>query len=393
MTDASIATEPDASRTQDTLSPVGLWIVTLAGVAAAAIAGYLTWQSLVMGVLPAGCGEGSGCGEVLTSKYARLWDIPVSAMALVAYAVLVGLVIAGRKSHAPLLWNLVMTLSVAILGSAGWFVYLQLGQLKAICSWCMTDHALGTVAAVGAIGLAVSRRGQIGHTPLINGVMAGLALAAVLAISQWASAARVILLEGVEVSLLDDRFNINVAAEPHLGLPTAEKQLFILLDYACPHCKVLHERVTNLQARREDLVLVFLPTSIEPACNPLFDTVADRFIGSCKRAELALAVHLADPEQFAAFDQWLYEWDNYQPPSVEDARAYAESLVGRERLAEVLADGLPGKLLERNVAILAATTAGHVPVLIVPGQPPIVGRVDDDAPIEALLSGSADVEQ
>src|SRR5690554_5170719 len=106
MTDASIATEPDASRTQDTLSPVGLWIVTLAGVAAAAIAGYLTWQSLVMGVLPAGCGEGSGCGEVLTSKYARLWDIPVSAMALVAYAVLVGLVIAGRKSHAPLLWNL-----------------------------------------------------------------------------------------------------------------------------------------------------------------------------------------------------------------------------------------------------------------------------------------------
>lgn len=366
------------------------WVVIIAGSAAAVVAAYLTWQSLVAGALPVGCGEGSGCGEVLTSRFARLWGLPVSLPALLAYGLLVGLVAGSGRKPSPLRWYLVVALASAILVSVGWFVYLQLVVLKAICPWCMIDHGLGAVAALAGIALAFNPRRTGSHWPILNGLATGIALAAALAVSQWVAGGRVMILEGVEVSLLDDRFNLDVALEPHVGSPTAEHQLFMLFDYACPHCKSAHERIKRLQARRDDLVVVFLPASIEPRCNPAFDTVADRFIGSCDLAELALAVHLIDPAQFAAFDQWLYEWDGFTPRTVDAARARAEALVGADRLANMLANGLPRQALDRNVRILTATTAGHVPVMIVPGKPPIVGRVDDDAPIEAMLTDPPD---
>ena len=47
------------------------------------IAVYLLWTSMAQAGQPIGCGEGSGCAEVLNSKWSQLFGIPVSALAAV----------------------------------------------------------------------------------------------------------------------------------------------------------------------------------------------------------------------------------------------------------------------------------------------------------------------
>jgi hypothetical protein len=51
---------------------------------AALLAGLLLWQSL-SGAAILGCGGGSGCDTVLSSRYSRVGPIPVSALALAIF--------------------------------------------------------------------------------------------------------------------------------------------------------------------------------------------------------------------------------------------------------------------------------------------------------------------
>jgi hypothetical protein len=56
--------------------------LTLLGIG---VASYLLWTVLAHRGLPAGCGHGSGCDEVLNSRWAQVFGFPVSGLAFAAY--------------------------------------------------------------------------------------------------------------------------------------------------------------------------------------------------------------------------------------------------------------------------------------------------------------------
>lgn len=93
---------------------------------------------------------------------------------------------------------------------------------------------------------------------------------------------------------------------------------------------------------------------------------------ACVYARYALAVWLARPEAFAAYDQWLF--GSPRPPSVSEARAKAEQLVGMSALGGRLAEPRVEAKLRDAVELYRAVGGGKVPKLLLP-QAVLWGRI------------------
>lgn len=374
------------------------WMVValVATCGALVLAGYLSVQGLLLKGTPPGCGAGSGCADVLHSRWSSLLGVPVSVPAAGLYAALLILLMRARvrgTGRAAL-----ALLSGAILGGVAWFVVLQVAVLRTFCVYCMTDHALGAIAAGATLGWLM----RTGHRPAHGVALGALAAGAmaVLQVVQPTSVFRVDLPTGRDydvvrddarhVGLLDGTFAFRIPSEPVVGHADAAHLLFLMVDYACPHCRKLHELARELQATRpEHVALVILPTPIHPDCNPAMEQVPDRFAHSCELARLSLAVFGAAPDRWADYDRWLF--DPETPRTPDEARAYAEAMLGTP-----VGAGLPAALdamLERNIALFGMIPAEHaserrVPVTWAPGRAPIVGPVDRADVLLDLLTAS-----
>jgi uncharacterized membrane protein len=62
-----------------------LWSLRALALAATGVAVYLLYVSLSQRGLPFGCSAGSGCSEVLTSRWSSVLGVPVSGPAVAAY--------------------------------------------------------------------------------------------------------------------------------------------------------------------------------------------------------------------------------------------------------------------------------------------------------------------
>jgi protein-disulfide isomerase len=292
-----------------------------------------------------------------------------------------------------LAWRFLPFVAAAILGAAGWFVYLQLFELGEICGYCMADHALGVAAAVLILFSAV----RLQVTSLALPAVAGLFVAAVLVVLQVVQPATVHQLDtqtagdferanghARQVGVLDGKLEVAVADEPHMGDADAEHALVMLFDYCCPHCRGAHRAIEAIQ-RQADVVVVTLPAPIGSPCNPHFGELNERFDDSCALGELALAVFAVDSAKWRAFDRWLFE--PQMPRTAEAARAEAARLVGREALEAALASEQVKSMLKRNMDAYALLPeyARRTPVLMKPGAPPLYGRIESAAVIADYL--------
>src|SRR5579863_6404510 len=89
---------------------------------------YLAWISLT-GRASAGCGPGSGCSEVLSSRWAYWAGIPVSIPAFLVY---LALMVATAKHEAESgarysdpRWIAIVSLCGMVIGAGLWFGFLQ----------------------------------------------------------------------------------------------------------------------------------------------------------------------------------------------------------------------------------------------------------------------------
>jgi len=100
------------------------------------VAGYLTVVEL-SGGLPT-CGPIKGCEEVALSEYAHIGPIPVAVFGVVLSLVLLALALAWWKTdiYGLLLGHYALSL-VGVLFD-GYFLYLQVFVIEAICIWCVT---------------------------------------------------------------------------------------------------------------------------------------------------------------------------------------------------------------------------------------------------------------
>jgi uncharacterized membrane protein len=100
------------------------------------VAGYLSVVELSGGV-PA-CGIIKGCEEVALSEYARIGGVPVAVFGVVLSVVLLALAIAWWKTDIYGLLLAHYALSLVGVVFDGYFLYLQVFVIQAVCIWCVT---------------------------------------------------------------------------------------------------------------------------------------------------------------------------------------------------------------------------------------------------------------
>lgn len=99
------------------------------------IAGYLSVTKL-SGVLPV-CGPIRGCEEVALSEYASIGPIPVAVLGVVLSVALLVLALAWWKTDVYGLLLAHYALSLVGVLFDGYFLYLQVFVIQAICIWCV----------------------------------------------------------------------------------------------------------------------------------------------------------------------------------------------------------------------------------------------------------------
>ena len=104
---------------------------------------YLTlWHYGFMG--PLQCGTG-GCEVVQTSEWAFVFGVPVAAVGLVGYGVLLGVALWGINPRwadrpEPTLW--LLGLATGGLAFTAYLTYLEAFVIEAWCRWCLVSAAL-----------------------------------------------------------------------------------------------------------------------------------------------------------------------------------------------------------------------------------------------------------
>jgi uncharacterized membrane protein len=128
-----------------------LWLIRALALIAVGISAYLAWQS-ISGKLPAGCGPGSDCDELLAGTWAKWFDIPVS---FPAFAVYLGIFLVSFGTKPTTLpasqrrnWTFLTILALIAAGAAIWFAILQFAIVHRICPFCMTVHACGLLIGI-----------------------------------------------------------------------------------------------------------------------------------------------------------------------------------------------------------------------------------------------------
>ena len=354
------------------------WRLALMGLSSLALAlsAYLGWHSLTGGTV-VGCGGGSPCDQVLSSRWSSIGGIlPVSGLAAGTYlAMLLAGFYIGPSTEAPvrrLAGGAMRVLAGAILGSVIWFTILQQWIIGSFCPYCMATHLTGLLLAVLVIWKAPRQSSEssadvrrVRFVSALAPVLAGLSLACIMAASQVVITPRAVYLDGDAQESLP-------AIDPHtvplIGSPDASSLVTLLFDYKCPHCQQIHFMLEQAVRRFDGkLAIVLCPTPLNTRCNPYIPRDVEEFMDSCELARVSLAVWVADREAFPEFERWMFSFesgDRWRPRTLDAARAKAVELVGQAQFDTAQTDPWIDRYLQHSVQIYGDTGGKAVPKLV-----------------------------
>ncbi len=126
-------------------SPLRTASLILLGIATL-VSAWLAYQSLQSGPVP-GCNDGD-CGVVLSSKWAKVFGIPVGLFGAATYLALAALAIRPFARDQRLTRIAAAALLLLIPAAGLWFAGLQVFAIKAFCKWCSATHAIATTGAI-----------------------------------------------------------------------------------------------------------------------------------------------------------------------------------------------------------------------------------------------------
>ena len=155
-----------------------------------------------------------------------------------------------------------------------------------------------------------------------------------------------------QLALLNDSLKIDAYKHPILGSPEAEHIVVELMDYACPHCRELHDKVEEAIDRFDGKVAVIvMPVPGEITCNPYATKSRAESLGACYAAKLALSVAELAPENFPQFHHWMLREDKIprRTASLIEAQRHAD----RNELSVSLRDeeGLLAKKVKQYIGL------------------------------------------
>ena len=306
-----------------------------------------------------GCSQGSSCNAVLGSKWSFLFGIiPVSALAAgVWIAFLVCLILHSRNSDLELQYflnRILLILSGAVTGSAAWFIWLQSHMIKAFCPYCMTAHILGIAISVLTVIWCV--RQKPGHSLLNIGF--GLTIAVALAVVQFATTPLTLAERGFAREPLPE---LSPRELPVTGDPDAPHVITLLYDWQCSHCRKIHNMLPDVvELLSGKVAFILCPISLSRECNPLIPQGStDRFTGSCQLLHIGLALWRTDPIAYSRYEEWYWgdPTKGWNPPSVDEATAYASDLIGAEKLEQAINDPWIESYMQTVLQIFGRTSS------------------------------------
>lgn len=386
------------------------WFLCFLAAAAIAISSFLLFKSITGGSLPGCSASGTfDCDSVLATRWSHVLGVPVSVPAIAMYlAVLIALQmsIAQKATSRRNAWLVLITLSIAILAAAAWFIGVQV-YLGSYCLYCMTAHGVGVILAVTL--LVIAPRGarkinsadpdepvdamMIPATTLAGLAILGVCLTALLAASQvlikHTSQADIQIVTGQEdfdtgkdkgkertISILGGQVRLKPHNYPMLGSPNADHIIVYLFDYTCPNCRAMQHQLSKaVDDLGGKLGVVKLAVPLDAKCNQHVQTTAKMHMSACALAQLSTAVFLADPTKFHDYDVWLSA--GASPPSVDDARAKAVQLVGKEALEKQINSPNIDTRIQANINVYGRTGGTVVPQFVM-GNIRIFSRPDPE---------------
>ena len=125
-------------------------------IAALACAWLLASRLAGPAVLPHGCGDEGGCGQILAGRWSTWMHVPVTALAGLVHGAVAIVTLgagAGRGWTSAAVWTM-RFLGWLIVASAAYFTYLLVVVERETCIWCLSLHAAGIVVSLLlAVGL------------------------------------------------------------------------------------------------------------------------------------------------------------------------------------------------------------------------------------------------
>jgi protein-disulfide isomerase len=298
-----------------------------------------------------------------------------------------------------------------VVASAVWFIVVQLVIIRTICPYCMMAHATGGAAAFlmllrrlrldtrtsssqieprpaasikrgalpAALAMAALVVGQYLHAPKTyektsidlprvnagnSNEVAALSLpvptsnAPAVAQTNPATASQTVNSNSAEPALPKRRLHaiyngmiqLDLFRLPMLGSPSAPHVIVSLFDYTCHHCREMHPRLTGaLKSFGDQLGIVNLPMPLDPGCNYTMTRPNPMHTNACEYARIGLAVWKASPSAMQQFDDWIFEPE--RPPPLDEARGFAEQLVGKDAFTAAFRDPWVNQQLQMDVAI------------------------------------------
>lgn len=382
-------------------------IIVLLCIAAAGMSIWLTQQKLTGKIDSlAGCGAGSGCANVLGSKWSVVFQVvPVSVFSALLY---IGVLASLWVKVRPAGWFRVFA-ALLMIGAAIWFTLLQLVVMKTICPYCMGMHSVGVVLAICLI-VYEGKPPSWGAT-YASAAAAALACIVGLAALQYRSEGpethRVDSGDGIGgnqagadsgetathahtrgkgrlVEFFEGRKSYRLDELPHVGSVDAPHVIVKYYDYTCSACRDMHGDLKKLQKKYGGkLTVIVLPVPLERACNSHLPIGVKDHQNACAFARLSLRVWFADRTKFAEFHSWLFEYHS-QPLEVAEAMAY--NLVGEEKMESVSVERV-NQLLAANVEdyreLVRQTPV--MPKILLKGSMIMQGVTRDTATFEAVL--------
>jgi protein-disulfide isomerase len=389
-----------------------VWVKWGIGVLCLIAAGMSLWLSVQKwtGQIDslAGCGAGSGCANVLGSKWSLVWGvIPVSVFSFLLY---LSVLFTLRMSGGRVRWYRSFVAWMC-LWAAVWFTGLQWVVLKTICPYCMAMHGLGVLLAcvilVGDRERSEKKRVKAGwRRSAVAVVLAACCVAGLAVVQQWGpepqtyredvlNAGDVSVAkgdtcvhekgEGREVTFLNEKKTYRVKTLPHLGSAEADHVVVEYFDYTCEACREMHGLLQALVTRYpEKLAVIVLPVPLHRQCNPYLPQGVEDQENACELARLALQVWRADPAKFAEFHQNLF---GLQGMPVELAEALAVSLVGEGALTNSEALSWANAVIAANVEDYRwmVKNTPVMPKLLIRGSVMVQGAMKNESDLEEVL--------
>ena len=365
---------------------------------------YLAIATLARGGDVPGCGQDSGCGEVLGSPWAYWLGIPVSLLGLGLYGAFFISTFSlkiGQQQKATRALNSLTLFSFATLAAAAWFVGVQAVAIKSFCPYCCTAHGLASLAAV----IFLSQASDIGSRLSVRlnfgvGIVVAFGLVAVIAPVQ------IILPKEPEAPLIVDlgqaqtnapiaeakpapkptpppapavepkptapavatvtpeapstpkaepflvprsTLSLDAARLPLLGPANAPHRIGCLFDYTCHHCRQLHGFIrTAIDQFDGQLSCLMIPMPLDANCNAQIKRTGRDHVNACKYAKICLAVQQIAPAKYDAFHRGLFTNHKTTKPLAK-VREHAASLVGAAALNKAVASTTVQQQLQQNI--------------------------------------------